>query len=379
KVGDRTMKCHLAGGHGNIDFKGALVGSCNPAFVKIGADLGTKHFYEYFMGFGLTQKTGIDLPGENQSQYYTDKQMGVVELASCSFGQSMALTPLQLVTGVSAVVNGGKLVTPHVVKDVLDENNNVIKSIKPEIKRQVISTETSKTMRDLMEAVVDIKGGSNATIKGYRIGGKSGTSQKQNPGDSEEARIGSYVAVAPIDKPEIAVLIMIDEPTATTEVYGSVIAAPTCALILSETLPYLGYTAEEASKLEATVPYLLKKGILEASSKLSSAGLPKPKVIGNGDTVIKQVPISGAKIPRDGTVILYTSTEPEELKEIPNVVGLSPALAKNKLTMAGFNVVIKGEAVKHNKSKISNQSILAGVKTPIGTVVEITCIKSDTD
>ncbi len=382
-VADRRMSCHKHEGHGSLDFTGALVNSCNPAFVKIGADLGADSFFKYFKGFGLTEKTGIDLPGEGTSQYYTNKQLGIVSLASCSFGQSMAVTPIQMVTAVSAVVNGGNLVTPYVVKDILDQDGNVVKSTQPNIKRQVISDATSAQLKKMMEAVVDIKGGSNAKIKGYRIGGKSGTSQKQNPGDSTEARIGSYIAVAPADNPKIAVYIMIDEPTTGGQVYGSVIAAPVVAEIMKATLPYIGinpqYTEEELATKESTMPFLIDLGVNEAQSKLSAQGLGKPKVIGNGKAVIKQVPSPGNKIPKDGLVILYTESDKETLAPVPNVVGLSPSDAKTKLEAARFNVIISGLATNHANSKIVSQNVGKGVMKPIGTIIEIKCIKSDTD
>lgn len=380
KVGDRTMKCHKAGGHGHLDFTQALVGSCNPAFVKIGADLGAKNFFKYFKGFGLTEKTGIDLPGEGKSQYYTAEQFTEVSLASCSFGQSMTLTPMQLVTAVSAAVNGGNLITPHIAKDFLDGNGNVVSSVGPNIKRQVVSKETSEQLRVMMQHVVD-DGGTNAKIKGYKIGGKSGTSQKLNQPD-KNARISSYVAVAPADKPEIAVYIMIDEPS-SGHVFGSVVAAPAVASILKDTLPYLGYnpvySAEELAKLEVPTPYLLKQGVLEAQSKLASVGLPKAKVIGNGNTVVKQVPSVGSKMPKDGTVYIYTESQNETLAKVPNVVGLSPAQAKTRLESYDFNVSIKGEATEHANSKIIGQSTAEGTMLPIGTVIEITCVKADTD
>lgn len=382
-VGDRKMGCHIGlPGHGTVDFTGALVGSCNPAFVKIGSNLGASAFYKYYKGFGLTQKTGIDLPGENIGSYYTDQNMSEVSLASSSFGQSQSVTPIQLITSVCAVVNGGKLVTPHVVKDILDQNGNIIKTIEPQIKRQVISEETSATLRSMMEQVVDVKTGTNAGIMGYRIGGKSGTSQKLNPGDSTEARIGSYVGVAPADKPEIAVFIMIDEPT-TGQVFGSVIAAPGVAAVLQDTLPYLGYspqyTPEQEAKREIVTPYLLKMGVLEAQSKLAQVGLSKPRIIGEGVNVVKQIPDVSEKIPRDGTVILYTDVVEETQVAMPNVVGLSPAAAKAMLDKAKLNVIINGLATEHKNSTITEQSVAEGVMTPIGTVIEITCLKSDTD
>lgn len=382
KVGDRTMRCHKRTGHGALDFTGALVNSCNPSFVKIGADLGANAFYKYFKAFGLTEKTGIDLPGEGTSLYYTADQLNTVSLASCSFGQSMALTPIQVVTAVSAVVNGGKLVTPHIVKEILDQDNNIVKSVGTEVKRQVISEETSATMRKLMEEVVSAKGGTNASIKGYRIGGKSGTSQKQTPGDNQDAYISSYVAVAPMESPQIAVYIMVDEAT-SGDYYGSVVAAPIAASVLADTLPYLGYgpkySEEELANSEKVVPFLLEKGVLDAKSLLAAQGFTQVQVVGSGSNVVKQVPSSGSKMPRDGTIILYTEDVAETTAKVPNVVGLSPDQAKARLTAAKFNVVIKGSATGHQTSKITSQSIAAGTNTPIGTVIELTCLVVDTE
>lgn len=382
-VEDRKMGCHVGiPGHGVVDFTGALVNSCNPAFVKIGADLGAKQFYEYYKGYGFTEKTGIDLPGESIGSYYTDEKHTVVTLASCSFGQSESVTPIQLITGVSAVVNGGKLITPHVVKDVLDQNGNIIKSTPTQMKRQVISEETSAMVRRMMEEVVSVKGGTNASIKGYRIGGKSGTSQKQNPGDKEDARIASYVGVAPADKPEIAVFVMVDEPT-SGDVYGSVISAPAVSSILRDTLPYLGYSPqyseEDKATLEAVMPSLLKLTPLEAESKLSNIGLQKPRIIGEGDKITRQVPGVNEKMPKDGQVILYTDNVTETLAAVPNVVGMSPSEAKAALSRAKFNVRINGLATEHKTSRITDQTIPEGRLTPIGTVIELTCIKADTD
>lgn len=381
-VMDQKMACHIGiPGHGSPNFTEAMVGSCNPAFVKIGADLGAANFFKYFNAFGLTEKTGIDLPGEGKSHYYTEKGLQTVQLASCSFGQSLSLTPIQVITAVSAVVNGGNLITPHVVKDILDQNGNIIRSVPTEVKRQVISAETSAMLRTMMEEVVDVKGGTNAAIMGYRIGGKSGTSQKLNNKD-KEARIASYVAVAPIDDPEIAVIIMVDEPT-SGDIFGSVVGAPVAGAVLAEALPYLGYmpkyTKEQEEKLEVSVPNLLRSSLLESTSKLALVGIGKPQVFGEGITVVKQVPSGGSKMPRDGKVIVYTEDIEQTTVAMPAVVDLSPDAAKAKIEKLNLNVSIKGLATDHKNSKITNQSVEAGEIIPIGTVVEITCIKADTD
>lgn len=382
KVADRTMKCHKDGGHGQLDFIGALVGSCNPAFVSIGASLGADNFFKYFEAFGLTEKTGIDLPAEEKSSYYTADKLHEVELASCSFGQSMALTPIQVCTAVSTVVNGGYLVTPYVVQDIVDANGNVVKSHSPEIKRQVISEETSETLRMMMQEVVEVKGGTNAAVKGYKIGGKSGTSQKQTPGSAEDVYVSSYVGVAPIDNPHIAVYVMVDEPT-SGEIYGSVISAPAVAAIMSDVLPYLGYspvyTEEELETMEISVPNVTNYGVLEATGKLAALGLNKPKVIGEGEKVVKQVPGIGEKMPKDGTIILYASDVAEETVIVPDVTAMSPPAAKKALEKLNLNVIVSGSGGESNQSKVVMQSLPADQAVPIGTVIEITSVIKETD
>lgn len=386
EVEDRKMNCHVGiPGHGAENFVDALVNSCNPAYVKIGADLGANKFFKYFEGFGLTEKTGVDLPGEGQGAYYSEKSLAAskVSLASCSFGQSTTVTALQMVTAVSAAVNGGYLVTPHVVKDVLNSSGNIVRSVGTQVKRQVVSEETSETLRSMMQAVVETKPGSNAYVQGYAIGGKSGTSQKQKASDSEDDRIASYVAVAPIDNPEIAVYIMVDVPQ-SGDFYGSVIAAPAAASVLSDTLSYLGYspsfTQEEMEAQDLTVPFLLEKGVLEAEGILSANGFAKPTVIGEGTVIKKQVPSAGSKLARDGVMILYTDANAEEeLIEVPNVVGMKPTEAKAKLEKLGFNVVINGADYNNSRSKVSLQNMQEGEMAAIGSVIEITSVTSEGD
>lgn len=386
KVEDRTMACHIGKpGHGKENFTDALVNSCNPAFVNIAFGLGGHQFFRYFQSFGLTEKTGIDLPGEGSGAYINEDLLkkSKVSLASTSFGQSTTVTAIQMITAISAAVNGGYLVTPHIVKDVLDQNNNIVRSVSTEAKRQVISGETSKTIREMMEQVVEVKKGSNAYVQGYRIGGKSGTSQKQKATDSKEDRISSYVAVAPIDKPEIAVYIMVDIPQ-SGDVYGSVVAAPAATSVMSDTLPYLGFspsfTAEQIAKQDMVVPHLIEKSVLQASGILSAGGYAKPIVIGDGPEVVKQVPSTGSKIARDGKIILYTENEAEEKTvEVPNVVDLHPTVAKKHLVDLGLNVVIKGESLDHKNSKITSQSVAEGEIVGTGTVIEITSVTSESD
>lgn len=386
KVDDRTMKCHIgAQGHGQLDFTNALVNSCNPAFVNIGFSLGAHQFARYFQSFGLTEKTGIDLPGEGKGAYITESALSKsrVSLASSSFGQSTTVTAIQLVTALSAAVNGGYLVTPHVVKDILDQNGNIVRSIGTDVKRQVVSEETSKTVRSMMKAVVDTKPLSNAYIEGYSIGGKSGTSQKQKKGDHDDDRIASYFAVAPMENPEIGVYIMVDIPQ-SGDVYGSVIAAPAAANVMSDTLSYLGYspsfTAEQMANQDLVVPFLLKQSVIQTTSQLARSGFAKPIIIGDGDFVVKQVPEAGSKIARDGKIILYTEEGAEEKTvTMPDVKGMQAASAKKKLEALGLNVVLNSEGIEHAKSKISTQSVEPETVLVVGSVVKLTAVSTETD
>lgn len=384
-VADRIMNCHTyyAGGygHGVIDYTGAMVGSCNPAFVEIAQNLGADNFFKYFELFGLTTKTGIDLPGESNSSFYTADKLGIVELSSSSFGQSMAVTPIQLLTAFSATVNGGYLVTPYVVKEIRDSNNNLISSTQTTIVRQAISESTSDYLKEILESVVNEKGGTNASIKGYRIGGKSGTSQKQNPGDSEDARIASYVAVAPADNPEIAVYVMVDEPTQFTSSYGSVIAAPSVASIMKDTLEYLGYSPqysqEEIETMEVATPYIIEKTLDEAIVKLEESGIVNYKVYGSGDVVTSQMPTPGTPVSKDGTVYIYTDDASLAMGTMISVVGSKPLDAKAKLEALGYNVSFTSDAYEHTLAIVTEQSVIEGVSEPLGSIIELKCVAQD--
>ena len=225
--------------HGVQTVTQALENSCNQSFIQIGARLGKEAFCDYFAAFGLREPTGIDLPAEpKKSLYYTADRMGPVELASCAFGQSSKISYLEMAAAVCAVVNGGKLMQPYLVSDILAPDGTVLEHRDPVCKRQVIQPETSAVMREMMEAVVLYGGGRNAQISGYRVGGKSGTSQKLDSAD-EKARIASFVAVAPIDDPQFLCLVCLDEPHSWTTAGGS-LSAPVCAEVLERTLVYKG-------------------------------------------------------------------------------------------------------------------------------------------
>ena len=239
QVEDRTFHCWSFVDHGAQNFAEAMVHSCNPAFIQIGQALGADKFYKYFKAYGFTELTGIDLPSESGSIHVTTDNLGIVELASSSFGQTNKVTPIQMITAYAAVVNGGYLMTPQVVDKIIDSSGNLVKDITPVKKRQVISEKTSKSMRKVLENVVNTEQGSNAYIKGYRIGGKSGTSQKIDEDVSGNTYVASYCAFYPADDPELIMLVMVDHPTGGNY-YGSLVAAPVCVQVLNDVLPYLG-------------------------------------------------------------------------------------------------------------------------------------------
>ena len=388
-VADTEIHCWANYSHGTQDFTTAMTNSCNPAFIQIGQALGKDKFFDYFKAYGFTEPTGIDLPGEASSIYVNTSEKGPVELASSSFGQTNKITPLQMITAYAAVVNGGYLVTPYVVEKIVDTNGNVIKTTEPSIKRQVISEENSAQMRQVLEDVVNTKGGSNAYIKGYAIGGKSGTSQKidkTNETGNEDLYVSSYCAFAPADDPEIIMLVMVDEPTARDQngslmYYGSVVAVPAVVNVLKEALPVLGYypeyTEEELEALGVTLPAVQGESVSIAKETLESLSL-QVTVIGKGDKVIAQVPESKVSVPRNGKVVLYTEENYEtEYTEVPNVIGYGVSDVNSILTRADLNFMVGDGAANHSGAVAYSQNYAEGNIVPKGTIIEVTFIIKD--
>ena len=361
-----------------------MTNSCNPAFVQIGQALGAEKFCEYFESYGLTEPTGIDLPSEATSFYVPYSRMGPVELGSSSFGQTNTITPIQMITAYAAAINGGDLVTPYVVSKIVDANGNVVRTTEPNIRRQVISDETSAEMRQVLEDVVNTKNGSNAYIKGYRIGGKSGTSQKQEENikqGRDDLYVSSYCAFAPADDPEIIMLIMVDEPTGK-DYYGSVVAAPSVAEVLSEALPYLGYypeyTEEELEQMDITVPDVVEQSVTTASDTLTSLGL-KAVVVGNGDEVVAQVPERGSAVRRNGKIILYTEDDyEEETVTVPNLSGMTLSQVNETLSAYDLNLKVSGGAAQREGALATVQNYGEGAIVTKGTVIEVVfVVRSD--
>ncbi|MCI7804564.1 MAG: PASTA domain-containing protein [Oscillospiraceae bacterium] len=374
--GTQPIHCWKTSGHGTQTFVEAITNSCNPAFIEIGRRLGADKFFDYFKAYGLTEKTGIDLPAESTSIYQGLDGMGPVELASCSFGQTNKVTPIEMITAYAAVINGGNLVTPYVVSKIVDNDGNVVLTNERTVKRQVISEETSRIMSETLEQVAI---GNGAYIKGYHVGGKSGTSEKldEYAGTDEDPMryVASYCCFAPADDPEIIMLIMADEPM-SGEYYGSKIAVPCSRKVMEEILPYLGYypeyTDEEAKNMDVQVPFVEDKKVEEAKQALDAKGLTY-QVVGEGDTVCGQMPISGSTVAQGGTVILYTQKNyTQEEAEVPDLTGYSLTDANYLLTTAGLNLIAGGASTDSDSAVVMAQSVAAGTKVAKGTVIELT-------
>ena len=374
-VAGQSYHCHKTTGHGSQNLMQAIANSCNPAFITIGQLVGVNTFSKYFKAFGFTEKTGIDLPGEAASTYHKEEKMGPVELASSSFGQTFNVTPMQLICAISATVNGGYLVQPHMVEKILDENNKVKKTVASSSKRQVISESTSATMRELLNFVSE-NGAKNSLVAGYNIGAKTGTSQKVSKilqtGD-KRLYIGSCATVAPIEKPEIAVFVMLDEPKGE-KYYGGAISAPVNSKIMADILPYLGfepsYTEEQLQKLAITVPDTVGSAIADAKEKITTQKL-EYKVVGNGEKVVRQLPAAGSKVISGGVVILYTEDGAEVTKAtVPNFKGLSATDVNAAAARAGVNVEFSGNT-STGGLKAYKQSVEAGKEVDAGTVITV--------
>ncbi len=369
-----------SGGHGEQNFVQAMTNSCNPAFIAIGQKLGAKAFTDYFKAFGLTEKTGIDLPAETDSIYVPYSRITTLDLATSSFGQTNKITPLQMITAYAAVINGGYLVTPYIVNKIVDADGNIVKQFEPTIKRQVISEETSAIMRSTLETVVTTNQGSNVYIKGYNIGGKSGTSQKLDLPGGETRYVSSYCAFYPADDPEIIMLVMIDEPTAG-RYYGSAVAAPVVSNSLTEILPYLGYYAEyseeDLENLDVNVPDLINSDVSSAVSTLEALGL-SAETVGSGEKVVRQVPATGNSMPKGCTVVLYTESDVEpEYVYVPDLTGKTLEYANKKLADLGLNLKPLGGAARKAGATCSGVMNYKDEYVEVGTVIEAYFIVND--
>lgn len=390
------IHCWKSGGHGAETFAQGLMNSCNPVFMQVGLKLGPQTFFKYFQSFGFTQPTQIDVSGETQQTlYYDATQLNPIELATEAFGQSFTITPIQMITACSAIANGGNLVQPHVVKQVIDPDGNVVKSTSTETKRQVISADTAARVTKLLE--MDAKSGTakNGYVAGYRIAGKTGTSEKTekdnkyknymkekgNAGAEHDYYIASYCGFAPADDPQYALLVFCDEPNGSSY-YGNAVSGPIFNKIMTEVLPYLGvepvYSEEEQAKLDVPAPDVTGKRVDEAKNAVASQnGELNAKVYGGGDTVLSQLPAAGASVPRGGTVVLFTTAESQQEKaKVPDFVGdgtRSISEVEELAAGAGLNISITGATnSSSNAVTASMQSIAKDTEVQPGTVVVVT-------
>lgn len=387
QFGSRRISCHKAGGHGAESLTMGMVNSCNPVFMALGERLGGSGFFKYYKAFGFTEKTGIDLPGEASPvsgvNYHTEKSLNEhpADLAVSSFGQTNTVTPLQMITAISAISNGGFLMQPYVVTQVLDSDGNIISTTEPTVKRQVISSQTSDIVNSMLEATVSGGTAKNCYIAGYRIGGKTGTSEKiaEQAQTGERNYIASFCAIAPSDDPEIAVLIILDEPKGANHM-GGTIAAPVARNVLNEVLPYLGietiYTTDDVKKLDTIAPNLKDKNLEDAKKALESKGL-KIRIIGSGDKVTGQTPMAGQSIPKGGTVVVTTEESGETpTTKVPKVTGMTPGEANRAITNAHLNIRYSGSGYDTTQGVSTSQSIPSGSTVAEGTVVTVEFIMS---
>ena len=372
KVANYYQHCFNRKAHGTITVAEALPHSCNTFFITLGQKLGKQTFSKYFEAFGFTEKTGVDLPSESSpvpnKTYYTVDRMGIAELSSASFGQTFQATPIQMITAVASLGNGGKLMTPYIVDKVLDENGNIISETKPTVKRQVISEKTADLMCDLMEQVVVWGTAKNAYVAGYHVAGKTGTSEKLN---TDDMCIASFAGFAPANDPQIAVLIAVDEPLYYAT--GGSGAAPVAGRIFENILAYLNidpqYSDEELAQATTTAPNLVG---VEAAKVRSKASGFTVKIVGEGETVISQMPSANQSMPKNGIIVVYTEENAaKQTATVPNLTGLTLSEANRLAVNAGFNIKVAGTTQGSGQVLSYKQSIPANTTAETGAIITV--------
>lgn len=375
-VEGETIHCSNISGHGTQNFVEAFSNSCNPAFIQIGQMLGAGKFRQYYQGFGFSDKTGIDLPGEAEGSFWKEGKMGGVDLAVASFGQNFTITPIQMITACAAVSNGGYVVQPHVVSKITDSKGNVIKTVDKKIKRQVISDDTSKKMNEYLEYNTERQGATAGYISGYKVAGKTGTTEKRGVTKFEssfsEDYISSFCGYAPADDPQIAMLVFFDTPDGDAY-YGSQVSSPVFINIMSEVLPYLdvktSYTDEELGYVDASAGDYTGVSVDEAKTAVEADGFTAT-VKGNGSTVISQIPTVSSGLQKGGSIVLYTDSDSQsETVSVPSLIGLSPDEVNNVASDYGLNVSFSGATTSSGTS--SSQNVEAGTSVSPGTVITV--------
>lgn len=375
-VEGETIHCSNISGHGTQNFVEVISNSCNPAFIQIGQMLGAGKFRQYYQGFGFSDKTGIDLPGEAEDSFWKEGKMGGVDLAVASFGQNFTITPIQMITACAAVSNGGYVVQPHVVSKITDSKGNVIKTVDKKVKRQVISDDTSKKMNEYLEYNTERQGAAAGYISGYKVAGKTGTTEKKGVTKFEssfsEDYISSFCGYAPADDPQIAMLVFFDTPDGDAY-YGSQVSSPVFINIMSEVLPYLdvktSYTDEELGYVDASAGDYTGVSVDEAKTAVEADGFTAT-VKGNGSTVISQIPTVSSGLQKGGSIVLYTdSNSQSETVSVPSLIGLSPDEVNDVASAYGLNVSFSGATTSSGTSL--SQNIEAGTSVSPGTVITV--------
>ena len=383
----QLLHCWRSAGHGAEQTPQALQNSCNIAFAHIALKMGGEKFYEYIKRFGILEKTGIDLAGESKGVFF-DKELvtntdkwGTASLTSGSFGQTFKITPLQLVRAISSVVNGGYLMEPYIVSEVIDSDGNTVLKQEPTVVRQTISSETSEIMCDLIKSVVEEGTAKNASVSGYSIGGKTGTSEKIDVFDENGQRvldkIVSFVGIAPMDNPEYIVLVALDTPSRSTGIYisGGVMAAPTVGAVMADILPYLGveqaFSEEDAAGQVVVLDDFTGMTAKEAE-KLLKSQLLTARTVGDGDTITGQIPAAGQSVPGGSQVLLYLGEEPEErMVEVPDFLGMNRQQASDAAGQLGLYILVSGNDEIDPGVTAAAQSVAAGTQVSVGTTIKL--------
>ena len=368
-VADRRINCSNLAGHGSQTLRNALENSCNPALIQVGQRIGVEKFYDYLQAFGFFDKTGVDLPSEGTSSFWSQENVGPVELATMSFGQRFTITPLQLITAISSIANDGILVTPHVVKQIENPETGTVTNVETKEVRQVLSKDTADKMKDIMKSVVEEGGGSYAQVKGYSVGGKTGTSEP-NPDRPEEGYVASFVAIAPVEDVKVVCLLTLYDPQSSNH-YGGSIAAPAVSQILSEVLPYLDIPSNEvvgtSTMQTVNTPDVVNKTVAEAQKKLQEVGLEYSTNASADDIVTEQVPPKGTVLTEGGVVKLYAEGKDERVSQsVPDLKGVSFEQAKIMLKAKNLNIASTGSGI------VIAQDPQAGTSVDEGTVINVT-------
>lgn len=370
QVADRKISCAKESGHGSQSLRNALENSCNPALIQLGQRIGASTLYKYFEAFGLFEKTGIATAGESSSQFHSLDSVGPTELATMSFGQRFTITPLQMITAACAIANDGVLVKPRIVTKIENPDTGAITNVEIEKVRQVISPETAAKVRDMMQSVVTDGGGQSGAVKGYSIGGKTGTSEP-DPNHPEDGYVASFLAIAPVENTKVVALLSLYGPQGTSH-YGGQIAAPVVSQVLSEVLPYLNIPSNDSSQSASnssliTIPDLRNKTISEAKSLLSDLDLNIITDASSDEIITSQTPKAGISIPSKGLVKLYTEEHSSSVSvTVPDLKGKNLSQATSSLKAKNLNIQATGSGI------VVSQDVAVGTSVEEGSVIKVT-------